>query len=146
MIRFSKIFFISIILIVLITTIFVRLIDSENFDFGLFKTFSANNINGAKVFNNTNQEIKIAESNAIKIIPPYTFSEDMHIINIQNILIEQPTIFEDKLYNYGCIRLCGCSTFKITINDNNIITIRPSSDYHQCKEKRQAGWHKNMEF
>lgn len=131
---------------ILIITTFIRLIDPDNFDLGFLRNYRTDTVNGIKILNNTSQEIKIAENNEIKIIPPYTSSDDMRILNPQNILIEQQTIFEDKVYNYGCIRLCGNSTFKITTNDHNINTITPPSEYSECKQKNKAGWYKNMEF
>ncbi|MFH0702002.1 MAG: hypothetical protein V2B14_00485 [bacterium] len=96
---------------------------------------------GGIVVNNSSHEINIKENRVIKTLPPGKSSRDMKIFDVDFIIIKKPTIFENKKYSDGALKICDFSSIKIDSKDGSDKFI-PSFSYKFCKIFSDVGWYK----
>ena len=140
------------ILIILSGTVLLLLITASLFfqdeftDLKLLKLqqFQKNEMGGV-VKNKTPQNIKVTEWRLSKVIPPPgKSSKDVGIKDVDGIIIEIPTEFEDRVFPYGVKKICDLSEVTIEKTPNNQNKITTSFLHHFCKPFSNVGWYNTL--
>jgi len=98
---------------------------------------------GGIVSNETSHEIKIVSNTIPVLLPENKTSRDIRIFDADGILINKPTIYKDKIYKYGVVKICDIASAKVT-STNGIDKISESPVSGLCGLFDKVGWYPSI--
>jgi hypothetical protein len=131
--------------ILLLFAILYTLFISQNSAFSKFsgfKNFEKNNFGGT-VINTTSHDIKISDWRTVRVLPSGQSSKNLGVFDVDSIIIEKPTRFEENVYNMGVIKICDFANIIIT-SDGMYDYITSEGLTPLCKIARDYGYYPNL--